>query len=277
MEKALGPKYWLVLRPGKTARQADIIGRLSEWLRHEYRSGPSIARAIDRKLTVESEGRRRISVLTPTDAHIMFLDLLERETIVLSEGDIYVLLNPMKDPPRKLDCVSLADFVGEKGRFVTVTDEGSDIVDLAKSALQTAIDVDPVADVNDPRILPMHVFLNSRPFPQLTSSEQREKFRQRYRKSGRVWVDGNDNAWELPHPNQWHASPQSNDADVRICSFLVPHGLHWDVGNTRAASTLATTSEVWRIDRGGYVNVYPNEKVRGFASSRKIWPSKRKI
>jgi len=271
MESVEEVKFWLIFRAAKSARQKIISNSLQVYANSNM-IPLSIAHATERRLTREGDGRRRIDVLKPRDAHTIFLDMLQMRTVIFAEGGIFVQLNPMKDPPRKTDCATLIEFVSSKGRIITITDDGSDISSLAKSAVQDITESgDEINDVNDPRLLPMHVFMPFAPLPQLDNSRQREKFRRDYRRTGGVWVGDDNNVWKLPHSNLWHASPQSHSVDERVGTFALPHGLHWDVNNIKGPAIVSSTSEVWKIERGGYLNVYPNENIRGSKASKRIW------
>jgi len=51
--------------------------------------------------------------------------------------------------------------------------------------------------------------------------------------------------------------------------------MHWDVARLKR---LATAHEVWKVDSpAGYLNVYPDGKVRATSAShaRRVWPSRK--
>jgi len=182
----------------------------------------------------------------------------------------------MKDPPKRSDCVLVKDFVGCKGRFVYIEDTGKGISKKVEDCIRQPITDSNPDSVRDPRLLPLHSFLAGSPLPNLSTLQSRAHFRQKYRLSGGNWLSPTRTIWNFPHANQWHASEQSKSDQEWIAGYPVPHGFHWDVSPAKleASITVSSTNEVWKIRRGGYLNIYPDEKIRNGSGAQRIWPPK---
>jgi hypothetical protein len=80
--------------------------------------------------------------------------------------------------------------------------------------------------------------------------------------SGRIWEKGVAHGREA----------------ARVAGCDLPPGLHWDVSARRGGSRVMSACEVWEVRGGGYLNIYPNEHIRGprrglESQARRLWPA----
>ena len=59
---------------------------------------------------------------------------------------------------------------------------------------------------------------------------------------------------------------------LHVAMRELAQGFHWDVSHSASNARLGNSSETWRVNKGGYVNVYPNGHIRGGKGSRKVYP-----
>ena len=122
----------------------------------------------------------------------------------------------------------------------------------------------------DPRCLPLHIFKTKLDLSQLSTEEGRSLFGQTHGpQSSRV--DANKLQWRRP------GGPFHGRDALYVSGRSLAKGFHWDVSTKHATQRINTTSEIWEIRRGGYVNVYPDQHVRGGRLFRRVkLSSKRK-
>ena len=120
----------------------------------------------------------------------------------------------------------------------------------------------------DPRCLPFHMFETELDLDVLSLKEGRSHFNEIHGpQSNRV--DSNGSIWNRPR-GQFHGR-----GTLYVAGRELAKGFHWDVSSSRAPRRIFTTSEIWEIGRGGYLNIYPDQYVRGGSRSRQIAPKKK--
>ncbi|MBS1861602.1 MAG: hypothetical protein JSS68_07800 [Actinobacteria bacterium] len=209
---------------------------------------------------------RQMEVLRAADAADLYSRLHRGPTLVLAVGSALVRLDPRRDPPDRRATRELADFVTYKAAFKQVRKDE----DIAAAFEEFGgWGGSSVPDgFGDPRVLPFHVFDAGGMPGGLDDGAGAARFRadfgpssRREDRSGRVWARGAFHGREALH----------------VAGCELPPGAHWDVSSARPFHLL-TASAIWEIKRGGYLNVYPDEGVRGPTSSRegqvrKVWSS----
>ena len=121
----------------------------------------------------------------------------------------------------------------------------------------------------DPRCLPLHVFESALDLSILTSKEGRSVFDECHGPQSKR-IDARQVCWRRPL-----GSYHGRDV-LSIAGRSLVQGFHWDVSTLRKSQRIVTTSEIWEIKRGGYVNVYPDEYVRKGNLSRLILPKRKR-
>ena len=108
----------------------------------------------------------------------------------------------------------------------------------------------------DPRCLPFHLFKSKVPNVDLDTTAGRGEFAKVHgSQSNRV--DDAKLHWKRPAPGQFHGGDT-----LQIAGLPLAKGYHWDVSSPNTKILIETSSHIWRIDRGGYVNIYPDAFIR---------------
>lgn len=117
---------------------------------------------------------------------------------------------------------------------------------------------------DDPRYLPMHVFVPGEVWDRLDTQGGRQSFRREFRNE--PWIDRRRMTWTR--------TDVLHTRDVlAIAGRLLPAGFHWDTSlERRGPVQLISHAEVWRVDRGGHLNVHPDAYFRQGRRSVRVWP-----
>lgn len=263
-------RIWLVLSPSDSEYEKRLRQAVSQEAA-ELGLDVVLRRSRQRRLSVEGRGSRPVNVLEPVDAHELYRDLSVRQCYVLSRGSIFVLRDPRRDPPTKRDCLPLEQFVQHKAAFRTIEDGQS-----VKAVLRELTDIDPsdCKDQHDPRVLPLHVFDPGADGRQLGTDEGRRSFRASYLR-GRAWESAATGSWAAAVAGAWHGIAGAGGDVLRVWKYLVPQGFHWDTNAGQKRRNVITAVSVWRVEKRGYVNVYPDSHVRVGANAKEIWHARR--
>jgi len=223
-------------------------------------------------MTADGNGIRPINILEPADANELYQDLSLRKCYVLGRGSIYVLHDPRRNPPTKRDCLSLPQFVQYKAAFRTLEDGRDAAADLNELiGLEGPSDC---SDYHDPRVLPLHVFDKDAVSRSLAKEEERRAFRAAWGKEG-TWLSPSSGTWTPAPPGVRHGLPSTSGNPLRVWDYIVPAGFHWDTSAGRKRRTVIAASSVWRVEPGGYVNIYPDAHIRAGARANELWQAKR--
>lgn len=209
-----------------------------------------------------------MNVLQPNDAAELYRMLHRGPVLVAAFSSAFISTDPSRDPPTKREARSLESFVAYKATYGLLRAD-RDVTALFERFAQWNGNVrcDGPAD---PRVLPLHVFDRGSDDVDLDTSAGAEHFRRgfgapgrRLDRSGRIWSMGVAHGREA----------------LRVAGCDLPPGVHWDVSVKQKASLVANANEIWRIDRDGYLNVYPDAGIRGPANvrrkaARRVWPSR---
>ncbi len=274
---ALTGYVWLVLKSRATPSQKEAIRQLEQWRSSNPNVRVRVLRAEERLLsadglTRDGDRRRPIEILRPLDAHELYQRLHNVRSCVLSQGGIFVKRDPRRDPPTERDCIPLAEYVLHKATFAALEDPARAAADADRLLGSPCSDC---SDLNDPRLLPFHVFGGGAKAAELLEEDGREKFRRDYHVRGGIWRSGAAD-WTRADSHAWHGAVGPQREALKVGDYLLPSGFHWDVTGRSSATTVANSSEVWELGRADYVNVYPSAYIRsGSRGSRKVWSAAR--
>lgn len=199
------------------------------------------------------------------DATNLYKRLHRARVGVWQIGDARAPTTPQPRNARK-DYVSLADFVRHKAFHARLPRDGfaeswrGHLFDFRQWL--SAIGCENEAD---PRCLPFHVFDTRFDIDQLASARGRSRFADAHGpQSSRI--DARGLTWSRAK-GQGHGRKILNVAGRELAQ-----GFHWDVSHGASNTRLGNSSEIWRVNKRGYVNVYPNGYIRGGSGARRVYP-----
>lgn len=207
-----------------------------------------------------------MEVMAARDASALYSRLHRGPTLVLAMGSALVRLDPKRNPPNRRATRDLADFVAYKAIFKLIREDRN--VSEAFDEFERWSSSDGCEGFNDPRVLPFHVFDAGGVPAGLEEQAGAARFRADYGPpSNRCDRSRRD----------WSRGAFHGRRELTVAGRTLPAGAHWDVA-ARRSFHVSTASEIWQIKQGGYLNVYPDEGVRGPSASRKgqvrrIWSS----
>ena len=218
---------------------------------------------------ISSEGRI-FRVVDVQDATNLYRRIHRSRVGVWQIGKAQVPISPGLAPtPKRV--VTLKGFVTHKafhytipkGKFLSAWRSSRDEFDEWMSRVDCEGE-------GDPRCLPLHMFASELDLSILATKEGRSVFDECHGpQSNRV--DARQVHWRRPL-----GSYHGRDV-LSIAGRSLAKGFHWDVSTKHSTQRINTTSEIWEIRRGGYVNVYPDQHVRGGRLFRRVkLSSKRK-
>jgi hypothetical protein len=125
--------------------------------------------------------------------------------------------------------------------------------------------------VDDPRILPLHIFNCPNDWTDLQSATGRTAFDREHGGSNRRY-DCSGLYWAKP---KGQAARHGGPA-LRVARRMLEPGFHWDI-NAAGRATVYSADAVWLLKQNNsYINIYPNGHIRppgkGFGTVR-VWPS----
>ena len=213
-----------------------------------------------------SQGRS-IQRMNPEDATNLYRRIHTRRVGVwqVSDADVPVRPNP-SDSPRHY--VPLRRFVRYKAFHYRIDPNGfREHWEDSATAFKSWIDTIGCEGEGDARCLPFHVFGTDLDKYDLGTPDGRQRFERdhRWRNSRR---DENGLLWNRPPAQQMHGQPI-----LQVASRDLVQGFHWDVTASRRRSkswTVANTSEVWKINHKGHVNISSNAHIRGSKDASRI-------
>ena len=118
---------------------------------------------------------------------------------------------------------------------------------------------------NDPRILPSHIFAAKDSYG-LDEQSERRRFRDDHRRRDAL-EDERRRRWRVAGPGQRHGRESP-----LVRQLQLPGGFHWDVTVPGSSSpSVTSTTTVWQVTQGGYINVYPSGSFRVGKNCSQIW------
>lgn len=206
--------------------------------------------------TRPAESNRRLHLLGGWDAADLYEAAHQAEVAVIQVGETArVMPHPRKEP--SLDrAVNVEDFIRHKAFFAAVSPRLS--YEDAFDQFALTLGVIECDGERDPRCLPMHVFAPRHDHSKCPLTDADAVKREYGPPNG--MKDPRGRAWERP-------KGRHGGGPLRIRGAEIAAGFHWDVGSGRNNSELTTTTEIWALPPGGYVNVTPDASVRRGQSS----------
>ncbi len=108
---------------------------------------------------------------------------------------------------------------------------------------------------SDPRCLPFHIFKTEVSIGILATDKGRREFAITHGPPSKRH-DDNELRWKSPR-GALHGGEQ-----LHISGYELEKGFHWDVDSGKRRRTVFTTEGEWKIQRGEYLNIYPDGYVR---------------
>lgn len=213
-------------------------------------------RAYERLSTRPAENRRRMMMLGGWDAADIY-NLAHRDAVAVLQvgGSVRVLPHPRQDP--SLDrTMALEDFVRHKAFFSAVSEHLP--FESALNRFEETLERVECEGERDPRCLPMHIFA-PRHDHALCALTDAVAVKKKYGPPT-ARADHRGRVWESP-------KGRHGGSPLWIRGKEIGAGFHWDVAGVRNTSELTTTTEIWSMPPGSYLNVTPNAAVRKGQSS----------
>lgn len=260
-------QIWLAIPGQESPAQRDLR---DEVMRESQRRDWTPVVRVARQCRVEGgpdQGRPYL-LIEPRDAAELYAVLHRSRVLVLATAACHVRRNPSPNPSRHRDLVGLAGFVRYKASFGMLRDHGD--ISRVMERFVGWPSAHACDGLQDPRVLPLHVFDHSTEWAELDGREGVEFFAKTFG-SGARRKDAGGRTWE-------QASAFHGRDSLTIAGYLLPHGFHWDVTRGDGGERIITTHEIWRLlNKYAYCNVYPDGYVRSEGKdargvSRRIWP-----
>ena len=212
------------------------------------------------------QGRPLAKILNQ-DATNLYKRLHRAGVGVWQIGDARAPTTPQPRNARK-DYVSLADFVRHKAFHARLPLDGfKESWREPLFGFQQWLSAIGCENEADPRCLPFHVFDTRFDIDQLASACGRSSFTKTHGpQSSRM--DDRELTWS--RARQMHGREILNVAGRELAQ-----GFHWDVSHSASNASLGNSSETWRVNKRGYVNIYPDGHIRGGRGgrgARKVYP-----
>jgi hypothetical protein len=231
----------------RLAKAKGIVAHVRRTKHHVIEGGP--------------DAQKRFDLVQPRDAGELYGAMHRQWVLVLTVGACFVRSDPSEDPTRWRHARRLDDYVRYKAAYGLAREPGDPARILASFAHWPA-ELGSCLDERDPRVLPLHVFDNSRVWSDLDEDAGLSTFAATYGREARR-KDTNGRPWVA-------ASVGHGRTSLTVSGLTLRQGFHWDV---RGGSTerLTTCHEVWKVNTGGYANVYPDAHVRAGDRCRRVW------
>ena len=170
-------------------------------------------------------------------------------------GNAYVPVRPMlsKNPKHYQE---LGRFLHHKAfHFKVGKGAFADVWESSLGSFQEWLDRVDCEGQSDPRCLPFHIFKTVVPIGILATEKERKAFSNTHGAPSNRH-DGYDLRWRSPR-GALHGGGQ-----LHISGYELEKGFHWDVDSGKGRRTVITTEGEWTIQRGEYLNIYPDGYVR---------------
>ena len=112
---------------------------------------------------------------------------------------------------------------------------------------------------SDPRCLPLHIFKTAAPIGVLATASGRKAFSNSH---GAPSNRKDDNHL------RWKRGPLHGRDQLHVAGYELEKGFHWDVDSEKRSRTVINTARRWKIQRGEYLNIYPDGYIRPGNPSR---------
>lgn len=226
-------------------------------------------RLASHRVTHGAERDRLLPLVAPEDARWMYAELHRYDVAVLTLRAAYVRRDPSMLPARRRQLLPLVRFVRYKAFYAMIRSRRDIEVALdqfAESRRTVGCD-----GVDDPRVLPLHIFHCPNDWTGLDSAAGRTIFDREHGNSNHRY-DCSGLYWAKP---KGQAARHGGSA-LRVARRTLESGFHWDVSAARRA-TVYSADSVWLLRQSNsYINIYPNGHIRppgkGYGTVR-VWPA----
>lgn len=204
---------------------------------------------------------RYMEAIPPDDAIALYKRAHNARIGVWQFGDTYVPTRPMLSKnPRHYQ--ALGRFLHHKAfRFKIGNGGFADVWESSLISFQEWLDRVDCEGQSDPRCLPFHIFQTAVPIGILATHDGRRSFANAHGAPSNRH-DDNDLRWRSPR-GALHGGKQ-----LHISGYELEKGFHWDVDSAKRRRKVITTEGEWKIQRGEYLNIYPDGYVRPGNSRR---------
>ena len=248
------PEVWLFYPRGYPSRIRDAVAARCEEIGWHYESRHSTR--------FESGIGRKFQIVSPDVATELYESIHRRRVGVweVLGTSAPIIPNP-KPNPRHYRRLSM--FVRYKAFHAQLDPEKFDADWMQQEkAFKMWMKAINCEGESDPRCLPFHVFANSVEEYDLNGDGGRKKFSNHHGSQGSR-RDDESRIWE-------RAKALHGSDVVTIAGRDLVKGFHWDVSAGNVFK-VATTSEIWQVRKNGYINVYPDARIRGTQSSKQLF------
>lgn len=223
----------------------------------------------DYRVAGGEEKDRRFPLVNPQDARWLYSKLHEFEVAVLAVNQAYVRRDPSTSPARRRQLIGVERFIRYKGYWGLIRsarDISGHLQEFRRFTEKVRCD-----GWDDPRILPLHVFHCPQEWAHLNEPTEQQRFISEHGQSGKR-RDCAGAYWAKPKGQ----AARHGGLALRIGGYQLQQGFHWDV-SAESEVTVYFPDEVWKVRRGGYLNIYPDGHLRVATKSpgsRRVWPKK---
>ena len=198
---------------------------------------------------------RYMEAISPDDATNLYKRAHNARVGVWQFDDTHVPIRPMlSNNPKHYQ--ELRRFLCHKAfRFKVGKKNFSDVWESSLTSFQEWLDHIDCEGQSDPRCLPFHIFQSVVSIDILATDEGRRVFANMH---GSPSNRHDDNAlrWRSPR-GALHGGEQ-----LHVSGYELEKGFHWDVDSGKRRRTVFTTEVKETIQRGQYLNIYPDGYVR---------------
>ena len=226
-----------------------------------------VVRLKSHRVTHGAERDRLLPLIAPEDARWIYAELHRYDVAVLTLRAAYVRRDPSMLPARRRQLLQLERFVRYKAFYFLIRSRPDIEAALDKFAeSRRTIGCD---GVDDPRVLPLHIFNCPNDWKELEYIGGRSAFDHEHGNSNRRY-DCSGLYWAKP---KGQAARHGGPA-LRVARRMLESGFHWDV-TAAGQATVYTADAVWRLrQNNSYINIYPNGYIRppgkGYGTVR-VW------
>jgi hypothetical protein len=214
-----------------------------------------VIRSVQYRVIHGDDTGRPLPLINPEDARWMYEAFHRYDVAVLALRAAYVRVDPSMDPARLRRLIPLERFVRYKayhGSIRSAKDIGIHLEQFELSRSAMACD-----GVDDPRVLPLHIFYCENDWPGLASTAEQQRFTREHGPSNRR-QDCSGLNWRKP---KGQAARHGGPA-LRVARRTLEQGFHWDV-SSGPDKTIYSADAVWVLkERRSYINIYPNGYIR---------------
>ncbi|MGK3201055.1 hypothetical protein [Amycolatopsis sp. MEPSY49] len=228
-------------------------------------------RTVDTRVLEGENSGRLLEMVEPLDANDLYHLMHRHPTAVIQIGNPAIRLNPSA-PVTMRNAKKLQMFVRYKAFWSPLGRVDSSFnPEILLEEFSSWITSTDCTGERDARCMPLHVVSPDRDWSNLHVAAGITEFEKIHgRATKRTDEDGRH--WRTP--NALHGREVATVAGMDLRA-----GFHWDVVSTNGASSLHTSSEVWKFARDSYCNVYPDASIRRGQSAGKsaklVWQAER--